>query len=326
MVRQADSSTVFQPRLEPAILKSLREERGLNFQQWADLLGIPGGRSTVHGWESGNSICQGVYARLVQLTTGYQKAALDLTKARVEVDGLWMRAGGTPYKVYRQMAFAFEPQPEVPLSRFLTLASRAQLTDPRPDNCFPLLDGPFEAAVARSRQGWRFVVPTSASEAPAYIWVLKPELSFVYREKAWEDTALAITRGDVDASYTVLHALQSILFALSVSKAEMLPDDTVMILRLEVGGVTGRRFVDRDRPDCRGFSWAEESQVAELRVRFDEGDPIEAAIELVSQLATPANPALAAPTTLRDICRRDSSSPDRGPHWQRLLQPAGLKF
>jgi DNA-binding transcriptional regulator YiaG len=312
-------------RIEGHVVRMLRQERGLSQEQFAEWIGIPGGKSTVSGWEKGNSVCQGLAARVLQLQTGHQKMALALLEARLEADALWRRTGGTPYTVYRQMAFAFEPQPSIETAQFLTVLPRAQVCGQHPDSAFPLMDGPYAAAVTRSRNGWRFVVPIPAAEAPACLWLLKQDLRFVCRDMAWESTPSALTRGHIDASFTVLHAARACLFARKLARTEALQTDSQVLLRLDLGGVGGRHFVDRDSLGCRGFPWAEDLQFAELRVPLTEltADPLDVAIKLVSELAIHADPEVAAPQRLREICERDRKSGDR-PHWERLMGPEGL--
>jgi DNA-binding transcriptional regulator YiaG len=310
-------------RLEPSVLRSIRKQLGMSLARWADSLGVP--RSTAASWESGNSICQGLAARVVQLQTGYQRAHLGLVDARLEADELWAR-NQAPFPTYRQMAFSFDPLQDVETEAFVRLMPTFAIPDF--DHSFPLMEGLPAQAVARSRKGWRFTLPYETSQAPLYLWLLKQDLRFIGREWAWEHDPCAITRGHIDASYTVFGAAQACLFARALAQGQPdMADDTRVLLRLELGGVAGRHFVDGGNLESMGLPWAEDQPFAEASVPVRDilTKPLEVAIRLVVELAAHTNPELARRRALAHIVWRDWRIGRRSKHWSALAGSQGFR-
>ena len=54
--------------LQPETIKEIRSASGLTQEQFAEKLGLSGGKSTISSWETGNTRCTGISAEAVILT------------------------------------------------------------------------------------------------------------------------------------------------------------------------------------------------------------------------------------------------------------------
>ena len=297
--------------LSASLVKALRERSGFTQEQLAFRMGIGGGKVVISGWETGRTTCDGPAAELLLTLFGGGVTA-DLRVFMDEFEGRWRRAGNYQ-PVWRQITVVPHGLGQIDRSTFATLFPNVALTHEEQHHGFPPVRG-LNDPFGITQDGWVGSIPDRPERVPQYMWVLKRDGRFAYREKMWEGDPMSVTRGHVDLGAILVLCVTTTTFYRKLAQTCGFDPATPCDLRLDLEGMRGRALVRRQ--DRGGFlapvqdydvpAMCGDDHVAVSASSSVEricADAVDASLDPVGELALQLNPALARNDALRNALR-----------------------
>jgi transcriptional regulator with XRE-family HTH domain len=311
--------------IPPDIIKEFRTVNRLTQEQLANRLGVRGGKPVISGWETGRTVCEGPAAEFLLHLMGRANVAFSAAGLRVAMNAEWERTG-QPTGRWRQLSCVPESAIEIEPQNFVKLFPDAAIDNG--SHGFPFAKGMLQSCTGIRPDGWVGSIPTARTDQPTYLWMLRRDLSFADRARAWEDDPGSVTAGNVDVGYELLHALETALFIRGLATHEPpMPEDIRFTFYLDLAGVHGRGLVDATQP--RGpheyvRTWAEDEAHASISVSASEiyRTPIDVAIQLVSALAAQLGDEFTSDVSLRLVLKNRK----RDLHFVQILHATGARL
>jgi DNA-binding XRE family transcriptional regulator len=183
--------------LPAKLVKDIRVLHGLSQDDFAQRLGVRGGKSVISGWETGRTRCEGPAAELILKVFGESgpDGAPSLLNA---VELVWKRAGNH-MPAWRQI-LVVPDKLSVDRHVFEGLFPGTEIPPEQHVHGFPFIGhghGLPDDVYKLEPDGWTGVVPHEVDRPPSYFWQLQRNGAFIYRERIWEDDPMAITGGNI---------------------------------------------------------------------------------------------------------------------------------
>lgn len=304
--------------LPAAQVKQLRDELGLTQSEFAERLGIRGGKSVISNWENGRATCDGPVAELVLLLLGSRSLSLGMTHLAEDMEHRWTEYQ-PHYPYWRQVTIV--PIDDVRIARddLLTLFPDAAVPSAHHAHGFPFVDVSGTQPFSLVADGWVGALPFNRGTPISYLWRFSANGGFAYREKIWEaGQELGPTSGNVFVG--ALFDLVAPAFELYRRLGRRLGWSQMRLAaRLDLSGVRGRGLCDyRPNSDIiRGPDRVSSDERWNCEVALplpaDPAGVAANAIALISELAMTVRPAIAGSTALleqlRIHWRRDRAEP-----------------
>jgi len=286
------------------LVQDFRRQAKLTQEQLAERLGVRGGKPVVSGWETGRSACEGPAAEFLLHLLGRGNASLDIATLQQELSAVWNRVDNH-VTTWRQVVAVPESPVAIAGPEFVSLFPEAALKNVRHGFPFTGVDLPGEVS-GITQAGWLGCIPSAPDRQPTYLWMLKRDARFGYRERLWEDDPMSDARGQIDVGSMLKLSLETTYFLRRLAPICSFDPKLRFTLQVDIEGVRGRSLVDAVdtlKLDSIKTRWNEEhasasvsSDVAELtKNAFDVG------LRLVSELAAQINSDYVRPVSLRQL-------------------------
>lgn len=292
--------------LPPAMVKLFRNEARLNQDEFAQILGLRGGKASVSAWETGRVPCEGPVAELILLRFGREPSDVLASAIRDHGDRIWDRAA-QPLTVWRQVVLYPQESIHVAPEILRKVVPEAALTRDETAEGFPFFDVRGFRAAGLSSRGWVGVVPVEQQRDPQYMWLLDEEGRFLYRERFWEDDQMSPFHGAVAVPSLLRLSLRAATFMGRVYRGLEVNEATGVTISCEIEGMYDRGFAELSilaRPPV-SERWKEPSLAAVHR--SDVGRlmtaPLEPALALVAATVRVLDSDMAARSRLLDQLR-----------------------
>jgi DNA-binding transcriptional regulator YiaG len=296
------------------LIRMLRDRKHWDQGELAYNLGLPSGRNVVDAWESGRSRCEGPAAELVLRLLGLRDLALLGEALSGLVDAEWLRAGpDRAVRLWRQFIAIPESEQEVDADTWASLFPRIAIPAAQRVHGFPFIpEGLPAEVVTRGPDAWKGSVPSREEDPPGYLWILRADGQFAYRERAWEEDPMAITRGNILVASILELVLAGTFFVSNVFRTWNLAPETRVLLRADLHGLKGRGIVANvdetgNLVDVPTSLSSENQRAASINATVAEvtADPKRRALSLVAELVRPLRPDLAQTAALEfQLARR----------------------
>ena len=298
------------------LVRDLRLKHNLSQDEFAQRLGVRGGKSVVSAWEGGRAPCEGPVAELVLALFAGKNAGANVAQLLQEAERIWRRAP-THRDSWRQLTAVPEDAIEIERAKFVKLFPEAALPHEQHAHGFPTVE--LHANVyGLTADGWVGSVPFERERAPHWIWALKRTGEVYYREVPWEETPGAVTIGQIQVWSLLALTLKTVFLLRRVAKICKFPDALPYTLQLDMEGVADRGLVAFRRipmtPKSRGFYPVDEPRRSspENHVRASvrtsigamNSNPLGVGYDLVGEMALLLRPDLASADVLADQLRR----------------------
>jgi hypothetical protein len=239
---------------------------------------------------------------------GVGEARLATEALSAELDATWTRTGSErSIAFWRQFLCVVEPAIEIDRSEWLDLFPGLEVPHAERFHGFPFIAKELPPDVyGIGPSGWSGVIPSAKNERPSYAWLLKRTAQFMYRERAWEEDPLSVTRGHVHVGAMLELALGGTFFMTRVVDRWKVDEGAKVELRMDLHGMSGRGVVAGGE-DPRGMLVDTPTRVssdnhltASMARPVGElvEDPVRVGLELVSELVMPLRPDLARDAAL----------------------------
>lgn len=313
--------------LSPDQVKLFRKEAGLSQDEFAELLGLRGGKGSVSGWETGRAPCEGPVAELILLRFGRNTEDVLAAAIREQAQSIWTRAG-QPLSLWRQVVAYPQALEPFSLEKLRQAVPDAKLERPETEEDFPFLQVSGLQVAGLSHRGWVGVVPTEQQRDPQYLWIVDDQARFLYRERLWEDNAMSPFHGTVAVHALIRLALKTTTFLGRLYQMLGVQDDVNVTLSFEIEGMYDRGFA---RPSILARAlvahrWKESSLAALHRTTVGElrKSPLESGMTLVSKTVSTLDTDMAERSALEDLLeamlKGDWTGPDRDLAFVRKLR------
>ncbi|HEY2516378.1 MAG TPA: hypothetical protein VGI39_36155 [Polyangiaceae bacterium] len=189
--------------------------------------------------------------------------------------------------------------------KFASLIPQAALTQVRHGFPFTGVDLPGEVC-GMTQAGWLGCIPSAPNRQPTYLWMLKRDGRFAYRERLWEDDPGRPARGQLDVGAVLKIALATTYFLRKLAPLASFDPSQRVALQLDVEGVRGRSLVDGGdhwEVEARDTKWSEDHASAGVTREVGQllENPFDVGLALVSELAGQINVDYARPARLRQL-------------------------
>lgn len=297
--------------LDPKVIKEVRARLGLSQDEFAARLGLRGGKSVISGWENGHTKCEGPAAELILLLFGTD-ASPELSRIVASADAIWRRAGNY-LPAWRQIAIVplapFKIAPDV----FASLFPGTEIPPDQHAHGFPAIEGLPSGVYGLGTQGWTGAIPVERERPPQYHWSLGRGAAFLYRERPWEEDAMAFASGHTHFGSLLDIAMNGTFFYQRLAERCGLPASTQCRVQLDLEGIAGRGVVayrthgrsDTSVDDPKEL-FAENHLAVSVTKHVQEflNDPLHVGYALVAEAALVLRPDLASAASLEDQLRR----------------------
>ncbi|HEY1697470.1 MAG TPA: hypothetical protein VGG39_35150 [Polyangiaceae bacterium] len=235
---------------------------------------------------------------------GRGSASVDILTLQQDMSTAWERAGNHITE-WRQIVAVPQSPVTIPTPQFVSLFPEAALTKVRHGFPFTGVDLPGEVC-GMTQAGWVGRIPSAPDRQPSYLWMLKRDGRFAYREHLWEDDPMRPAQGQLDVGAVLKIALATTYFLRKLAPICSFETSQRMTLQLDVEGVRGRSLVDGGEPwqlESRETKWSEDHTSANKLVEVGEllEKPFDVGLSLVAELAGQINPDYARPAKLRQL-------------------------
>jgi transcriptional regulator with XRE-family HTH domain len=316
--------------ITPDQVKLLREELGMTQSEFADRLGVRGGKSVISTWENGRAACDGPAAELILLLLGSNSLSLGMASLREDMEQYWTDSEEV-YSNWRQVAIIPIDEPVISRDQMLSLFPSAALPSDEYAHGFPFVNVSGIQPFSLIADGWMGSLPHNRPVPISYLWRFTSRGGFAYREKLWEiGQELGPTGG---------HVFVGALFEIVAPAFEFYRrlglrlGWNVMRLsaRLDVAGVRGRgiasyanSYNDISLPERVSFEdkWASTTKVP---LPTDQVDVIASSIALIGPVVASVRPEIAKSDQLfKQLiarCSRERKDRSKYPHLAFLKEP-----
>jgi transcriptional regulator with XRE-family HTH domain len=286
------------------LVQEYRRQAKLTQEQLAERLGVRGGKPVISGWETGRTSCEGPAAEFLLHLMGRGNSSVDVLTLHREMSSVWERAGNHVTE-WRQILAVPDRPVAVPTQTFVSLFPPAALQKVHHGFPFTGVDLPGEV-VGITQGGWLGSIPSAPDRPPTYLWMLKRDGRFGYRERLWEDDPTSEARGQLDVGSLLKLALQTTYFLRQLAPILAFDPSLRFTLQLHVEGARGRGLIDAGEPwkaESRETTWSEDQAQASAIVEVSQllEKPFDAGVSLVSELAGQISAEYARPARLRQL-------------------------
>jgi serine/threonine-protein kinase HipA len=308
--------------LPAKLVKDIRVLHGLSQDDFAQRLGVRGGKSVISGWETGRTRCEGPAAELILKVFGESgpDGAPSLLNA---VELVWKRAGNH-MPAWRQI-LVVPDKLSVDRHVFEGLFPGTEIPPEQHVHGFPFIGhghGLPDDVYKLEPDGWTGVVPREVDRPPSYFWRLQTNGAFIYRERIWEDDPMAITGGNIHFGAQFNLVIPAVFFYRRLAERCRFDQSTECRLQLDLEGVRGRSVVayqhgralddftidsPRNVLSTNHVSVARVATVADISTH-----PRSVALGLVGEFAFAVRPDLASEQALEDQLRKRHRQDDGG--------------
>ena len=269
------------------VVREFRERGGLTQDELAQRLGVRGGKAVISGWETGRTACEGPAAEFLLHLLGGGDASLAMATLNADLEAVWNRASDR-ITSWRQVLVVPRAPVTVAPTTFVKLFPGAALPERR--HGFPFTGVDLHGnVVGLTQSGWLGSIP--ADGQPSYVWMLKRDGRFGYREFLSEDSRRSsMGSGEIDVGTQLRLALETTHFLRRLAPMIGLGADLRINLQLDLEGVRGRALIDAhdDPGQWRFFNrWSEDHANAKIETSVGEIDssPVDVGLRLVSEMA-----------------------------------------
>jgi hypothetical protein len=243
-----------------------------------------------------------------------------------EAERTWRRAP-TYRDGWRQCSAIPETSTQIELAKFAKLFPGVEIPPDQHAHGFPTIDHGLPPNVyGIGPGGWYGAIPIERERAPQWIWALKRNAEFFYREAPWEEQSGSVTMGHIHVGSLLQITLSTIFFLGRLAKKCSFPASMTYSIQLDMEGVGGRGMVGYRRipisSNARGFFPIDEPQglssenhlcvLTQTNVGELQTEPLTVGYRLVGELALLLRPDFADPSALEDQLRRRRRQDDDG--------------
>lgn len=182
---------------------------------------------------------------LPELMEKYGGPSLEAYSAALlgDIDRIWRRAGNYAPS-WRQISVLPQSQLEIPTQVYRELFPGAEIPLEEIAHGFPLLGLDLASGIYKlGPQGWIGIVPIEAERPPSFLWLLRQDGHFAYREVLWEESSLSITGGHTHIGSLLQLALATTFFMRNLISRAHLPLAIQCSLQLDLHGMKNRTIV-----------------------------------------------------------------------------------